>query len=84
VGGLFRTLLVVWFITKFWWCILLVLAAICVGLALWLGHQRRLEPAGRRRREEVALAARADQQHAWILAGGDCGVYGDYTPNQLD
>jgi hypothetical protein len=24
--------------------------------------------------------ARADQQHAWVMAGDDRGVYGDYPP----
>ena len=28
----------------------------------------------------AALVARADQQHAWVLAGDDRGVYGDYRP----
>lgn len=29
---------------------------------------------------ERALVARADQQHAWVLAGDDRGVYVDYRP----
>jgi hypothetical protein len=26
----------------------------------------------------------ADQQHAWMLAGDDRGVYGDFTPTRID
>jgi threonine/homoserine/homoserine lactone efflux protein len=73
-------LIVVGFIAKFWWLILLVLAAIGAGLLLWLGHQRKLDASDRRRREQASLAARADRQHALILAGDDRGVYGDYPP----
>jgi hypothetical protein len=28
-----------------------------------------------------AVADRADQQHAWVLAGDDRGTYGDYPPS---
>jgi hypothetical protein len=28
----------------------------------------------------AALVARADQQHAWALAGDERGTYGRYTP----
>jgi type II secretory pathway component PulF len=62
MGSLFRVLLVVGFVVTHWWLILLILAAIGVGLALWLAHQRQLEAAGRRRGEHTALIARADQQ----------------------
>lgn len=30
--------------------------------------------------EHNAIAARADQQHAWVLAGDPRGMYGDYPP----
>jgi hypothetical protein len=40
----FRVLLLIGFVAKFWWLIPLVLAAVGVGLALWLGHQRRSKP----------------------------------------
>lgn len=79
-GSLFVLLIVVGFIAKFWWLILLVLAAIGAGLLLWLGHQRGLDASSARRREHAALVARADQQHAWILAGDDRGIYGAYPP----
>jgi hypothetical protein len=37
-----------------------------------------------RHEERAALVARADQQHAWVLAGDDCGTYGDHPPKQID
>ncbi len=33
--------------------------------------------------ERAALVHRADQQHAWVLAGDDRGVYGDYRPQSF-
>jgi len=29
------------------------------------------------------LVARADQQHALVLAGDDRGIYGEYPPKQI-
>ena len=84
MGAPFRVLLLVGFVAAYWWLILLVLAAISAGVALWLGHQRQLEAAGRRSREHGALVARPHQQHAWVLAGGDRGIYGEYIPEQID
>jgi hypothetical protein len=79
-GSLFVLLIVVGFIATFWWLVLLALAAIGAGLLLWLGHQRKLDASSRQRREHAALVARADEQHAWVLAGDDRGFYGDYPP----
>jgi hypothetical protein len=31
----------------------------------------------------AALVARADQQHAWVLAGDDRGISGEYPPKQI-
>jgi hypothetical protein len=70
MGGLLRILLLLGFVVKFWSLILLVLAVAAAGC--W-----QLE---RQRREQRALIARADEQHAWVLAGDDRGVYGLYPP----
>jgi len=80
VRAVLSVLLVIGFVVTYWWLIVLVLAVTAVGLALWLGHQRRLEAGARRRCEHAALVARADQQHAWVLAGDNRGVYGQYPP----
>ena len=61
--------------------LLVAIAVLLVGL-LWLALYavRRVDD-----REEKcdALVARADQQHTWILAGDDRGIYGDYPPKQI-
>jgi hypothetical protein len=51
-----------------------------------LGQQnvtRHTTAPERTRRDQAALAARADEQHALILAGDDRGIYGEYTPSPL-
>jgi hypothetical protein len=77
----------------------LVVAAIVVdflpwivgGLMLWAAvfvvrsmlasaaAQRQLE-----RQRQAVIAARADRQHAAVLAGDERGVYGDYPPVPLE
>ena len=59
--------------------LLVAVAVLLVGL-LWLALY-----AVRHDREEKrdALVARADQQHTWVLAGDDRGIYGDYPPKQI-
>lgn len=37
----------------------------------------------RQHREQRALAARADEQHAQIMAGDDRGTYGEYPPVEI-
>jgi hypothetical protein len=80
LGAGFVLLIVIGFIAKFWAWILAVLGALMVfGLLLWLTLyvERR---ADAREEMRAALAARADQQHAWVLAGDDRGVYGEFPP----
>jgi hypothetical protein len=59
--------------------LLVAVAVLLVGL-LWLTLY-----AVRHDREEKrdALVARADQQHTWVLAGDDRGIYGDYRPESF-
>ncbi|MDT5321807.1 MAG: hypothetical protein QOD88_4329 [Mycobacterium sp.] len=78
--GLLRVFLLVGFVVKFWWLILLVLAVVGAGFLLWAVVTRQDAELGRQRREQSALAARADEQHAWVLAGDDRGVHGEYRP----
>jgi hypothetical protein len=44
----------------------------------WL--EWREKRRGRKHLERAAIARRADQQHAWVLAGDERGTYGDYPP----
>ena len=49
------------------------------GLLLWLAFYaaRRVDA---RHDARLVIAAHADQQHAWVLAGDDRGVYGQFPP----
>jgi hypothetical protein len=61
--------------------VLMAIALLLVGL-LWLALYAVRRVDGREEKRD-ALAARADQQHAWVLAGDDRGIYGDYPPRQV-
>jgi hypothetical protein len=76
VWQLVATLLVVGFVLAYWWIIALVILgvlAIKFGPGLYRGYQASL--AAERRRLD-AIAARADQQHRWVMQGDERGVYG--------
>jgi len=68
--------LIIWIIVKLiWW---IVGAAALVGLFFLV---RATVREGRRRADLkaahwAAVAARADQQHNWVLRGDDRGIYG--------
>jgi hypothetical protein len=75
-GALVVLALIVWIIVKLiWW---IVGAAALVGLffvgrAIVRWYDKRAAERARYREE---LAARADQQHNWVLRGDDRGIYG--------
>ncbi|MBE1548115.1 hypothetical protein GGC64_002123 [Mycobacterium sp. OAS707] len=75
-AGAIGVLFIVGLIIKFiWW---IIGAAVLVGLFYVI---RAIVRADARRRAILArqmneLAARADQQHNWVLQGDDRGVYG--------
>ncbi|TVS76953.1 ATP synthase subunit I [Mycobacterium helveticum] len=77
--------LLAWLIRWGW----LLLVAAAAGTVLWWFVRwldRRLDARdGRRAAQAAGLAAiiaRADQQHAWTLAGDDRGTYGEYPPHE--
>lgn len=80
LGSAFVLLILMGFIVQFWLWIVAVLGGLLVfGLLLWLvSYAARQVDA--REHARLAIVARADQQHAWVLAGDDRGVYGDYRP----
>jgi hypothetical protein len=83
-GGAFVLLIFVGFVVKFWvWIAVAFGAAIVFGLLLWAAFYaaRRVDA---REHARLAIAARAEQQHAWVLAHDDRGIYGDYVPAQID
>ena len=81
--ALFRVLLLVGFVAKFWWLILAALVVVVAACLGWWSCKQSDAADERARREGAALIARADQQHAWVLAGDDRGTYGDYPPKQI-
>jgi hypothetical protein len=80
MGGLLRILLMLGFVVKFWWLFLLLLVFAAAGFGLWGVMTRQDAELERQHRAQRDLAARADQQHAWILAGDDRDAYGEYPP----
>lgn len=77
-------LLVVGVVVAYWpWLVGLGALAAVVWYVCW-----RLEWAGQlraaRAQELEALAARADREHRWVMAGDDRGVYGMYPPAKMD
>jgi ABC-type Fe3+-siderophore transport system permease subunit len=83
-GGAFVLLIFVGAIVKFWvWIAVAFGAAVIFGLLLSVAFNaaRRVDA---REDARLAIAARADRQHAWVLAGDDRGVYGEHIPAQID
>jgi hypothetical protein len=79
-GALFMGLVFIGFVAMFWWVIVAVLGALLLA-ALAFYVSRCIEA---REEARLAIAARADEQHALVLAGDDRGIYGEYTPKQID
>jgi hypothetical protein len=89
MGQLFSLLLLVGFVGAYFKWIALAVAAWFTyrwGRAAWARH---CADADAWAVEQKAIAARADQQHAWVMAGEDRGVYGEVgralnaTPSRL-
>jgi hypothetical protein len=75
-GGLLGLLLLIGFIIKFIWWILVAAALVALfflGRAILRWYDKR---AAAHARYWDGLAARADQQHNWVLQGDDRGIYG--------
>jgi hypothetical protein len=80
LGAAFVLLIFIGFIAKFWVYIVGVLAALALVGLLWWWASYMDRRAKARENTRLAIIARADQQHAWVLAGDDRGIYGDYRP----
>ena len=74
-------LIVAALVVDFFWLLAAVMVTVVVArlIGCWLArHEDRVLAEHRRRAE---LCARADRQHAALLAGDElAGVYGDYPP----
>jgi hypothetical protein len=79
----FGMLMVIALIIKLiWW----ILGAVVLYLLFRVGRsQLRAARASReaQARRAAQIAARAEQQHRWILRGDDRGTYGAYPPAHL-
>jgi hypothetical protein len=77
MGQLFSLLLLVGFVGAYFkW--------IALAVAIYFGWRwsrtawaHNCEAVELRAAEQQAIVKRADQQHAWVMAGDDRGVYGD-------
>ena len=79
-GAAFVVLIVVGFIVKFWWWIAAALGAAVLFVALLAGAFYWARRVDEREAKRAELVARADQQHVWVCANDDRGIYGDYPP----
>lgn len=80
MGTIFGLLLMVGAVIHyFWWLVgaAVVLVGLWYGRVLYLATHLAAQAEARR---QVQVRARADQQHAWAVAGDDRGTYGDYPP----
>lgn len=76
LGSVIGVLFLVGLIIKFIWWILgaLALVAACYVIRAVVRHSQAAAAARNQRMAE--LAARADQQHSWVMQGDDLGTYG--------
>jgi hypothetical protein len=76
VWQLVGVLFVVGLIIRYFWWLAAVVAVVAVVKrtpSWWARHQAAVDAW---KAEQRAIAARADQQHAWTLAGDPRGTYG--------
>jgi uncharacterized membrane protein (Fun14 family) len=76
LGQLIGILFVVGLIIRYFWWIAAVVAVVAVikrAPSWWAQHQAVVDAE---RDRLAAIATRADQQHAWTLAGDPRGTYG--------
>jgi hypothetical protein len=83
-GAMFTLLLALGFVVMFWWVFAIILGIVVLGIAGWLLARHLDARDAARDAALAAIRARADEQHAQILAGDERGIYGEYTPKQFD
>jgi hypothetical protein len=72
--------MVVGLAVKFWW---LIAGIIGVIVAVYWGRcaaDRHAERVEAERRRLAEIAARADQQHEWVMQGDDRGHFSEFPP----
>jgi hypothetical protein len=83
-GAMFTLLLALGFVVMFWWVFAIILGIVVLGISGWLLARHLDARDAARDAALAAIRARADEQHAQILAGDERGIYGEYTPKQFD
>jgi hypothetical protein len=77
----FMTILfVVGFVLVYWWIIAIVLCALVGAFLSWYAYEHHKITATAKAREFAGVAARADEQHQWVMSGDERGLYGTYPP----
>jgi hypothetical protein len=79
----FATLIIVAVVLHFIWWIVAAVGLIALTVALLAVAFHLAGRVDARAARRAALAARADQQHRWVMAGDDRGMYGQYPPAAL-
>jgi hypothetical protein len=68
-------------ILKYWPAIVGIIAVTYAGYRVVRAVERHAERVEADRRRLAGIAVRADRQHAWVLAGDERGVFGEYPPD---
>jgi hypothetical protein len=68
------------FVAHFFWLLVAVAVTATAGRLIGAALKRHDDRDAWRRRRDADLCARADRQHAAVLAGDHRGVYGQYPP----
>jgi hypothetical protein len=76
LGSFIAVLVVVAIIVKFIWWILGLTALIALFLLVRGFVRKERKRRAALARHNAAIAARADEQHQWVLQGDDHGIYG--------
>ena len=82
LGAGFVLLIFIGFVVKFWLWILAAIAAVALIALVFVLVNRSDKRRAAELEQVAAIARRADQQHAWTLAGDDRGIYGEHIPAQ--
>jgi hypothetical protein len=79
-GAAFVLLLALGFVVMFWWVFAIIIGLLLLVAGVWLLSRWLDARDAARDAALAAIVARADEQHAWVLAGDDRGLYGEYPP----
>jgi hypothetical protein len=73
------------FVSHFLWLLVAVVVTATAGRLIGAARARHDDRVAWRRRRDAELCARADRQHAAVLAGDELlGVHGDYRTSMLE